>query len=91
MRPLTHALPGALSELLRSSPLSDGKVTFVWKAVVGTAIERATAVKLEGTVLLVDATSEQWAREVTRSKGVILPRLRALLGRDTVTDIRVRT
>ena len=35
MRPLTHALPGALRHLLRDLPLSDGKVGFAWGAAVG--------------------------------------------------------
>ena len=90
MRPLAQALPGALAELLRDAPLSDGKVAFARKAAVGPAFDRATVVKLDGTVLIVEVTTAQWAREIKRSIGVILPRLRTLLGSDTVTEIRVR-
>jgi predicted nucleic acid-binding Zn ribbon protein len=91
MRPLTHALPGAISELLRAAPLSDGKVTFAWNAAVGPALERVTHVKLEHGILFVDTQSAQWAREIRRSSGVILPRLQSLLGKETVTSISVRT
>ena len=91
MRPLTHAVPGALRHLLRDAPLSDGKVAFAWTATVGPALARATRVKLEGGVLYVDATSAEWAREVKRSSAVIVARLQALLGADTVTTICVRT
>ena len=90
MEPLTHALPGALMELLRGTPLSDGKVTFAWNAAVGPAIERVTAVKLERKVLLVETASAQWSREVMRSSPVILKRLQSLLGADTVERIEVR-
>ena len=69
-------------ELLRGSPLSDGKVTFAWKAAVGPAIERVTHVKLEHRVLLVETASAQWSREIMRSTGVILKRLKSLLGDD---------
>ena len=55
MRPLSSALPGALAELLRAAPLSPGKVDFAWRAAVGPALERVTAVRLEGTTLIVDA------------------------------------
>lgn len=78
-------------ELLRTAPLSDGKVTFAWKAAVGPALDRATAVKLEAGTLIVDTTGPQWTREVTRSSGVILARLRTLLGENTVQRIEVRT
>jgi predicted nucleic acid-binding Zn ribbon protein len=91
MRPLAHAVPGALIELLRGAPLSDGKVTFAWNAAVGPALERVTAVKLERGVLLVDAASAQWSREIQRSSGVILARLQALLGKDTVRKLEVRS
>ena len=89
MQPLSSGLPGALVELLRDVPLTDGKVTFAWKAAVGPAIERVTRVKLEHRVLLVETASEQWSREVMRSSPVILKRLHSLLG-DIVGRIEVR-
>ncbi len=90
MRPLTHAIPGALIHLLRDAPLSNGKVGFAWRAAVGPALDRVTSVRLEGTVLLVDAASREWAREVMRSSPVILKRLREFLGADSVERIEVR-
>jgi hypothetical protein len=91
MRPLSQAVPGAVASLLRDAPLSDGKVAFAWKVAVGPAMDRATAIKLDGTVLIVDVMNLQWAREIKRSSGVILSRLGTLLGADTVTEIRVRS
>jgi predicted nucleic acid-binding Zn ribbon protein len=89
MRSLTHAIPGALVELLRGSPMSDGKVTFAWKAAVGPAIERVTHVKLERRVLLVESVNAQWGKEVMRASPVILKRLQSLLGADAVERIEV--
>jgi predicted nucleic acid-binding Zn ribbon protein len=91
MRPLTHALPGALRYLLHDLPLSEGKVGFAWGAAVGPAVARATTVKLENGVLIVETTSAQWTREVKRSSPVILKRLQSLLGEDAVTSITVRS
>jgi hypothetical protein len=91
MRSLSHIVPAALMELLSNTPLSDGKVTFAWNAAVGPALERATAVKLEGGILIVETTGPQWAREVKRSSGVIMTRLKTLLGDGTVQRIEVRT
>lgn len=90
MLPLSHMVPAALAILLSTAPLSDGKVEFVWRTVVGPAIERATRVKLDRGVLIVETTSAQWAREVRRSSAMILRRLQDFLGRDTVTSISVR-
>jgi hypothetical protein len=90
MKPLIHAVPGALAELLRGAPLSDGKVRFAWRASVGPALQRVTEVKLEHGVLIVETTSAEWAREIRRSSGIILTRLRTLLGEDAVTRIEVR-
>ncbi len=89
MRPLTHALPGALAELLRGMPLSDGKVDFAWRVAVGTKFERVSSARLEGRVLIVDATDHRWAREITRSSGMILARLQTLLGAAAVNRIVV--
>jgi hypothetical protein len=46
VRPLQQAIPGALTEILRAAPLSDGKVGFAWRTAVGPALERLTEVKL---------------------------------------------
>jgi hypothetical protein len=90
MRPIGHVVPAALMELLRTAPLSDGKVTFAWKTTVGPALDRATAVRLVAGTLVVEATDPQWAREIRRSSGVILTRLKTLLGDETVQKIEVR-
>ena len=91
MNPIGAVVPGAIVALLRDAPLSAGKVTFAWNAAVGPAVQRATSVHLENGVLLVDAASPQWAREVMRSTPIILRRLQPLLGEDTVVSITVRT
>src|SRR5436190_11336227 len=90
MRSLSHIVPAALMELLSTTPLSDGKVTFAWKAAVGPALQRATDVKLVDRTLMVETTSLQWRREIKRSHAVILQRLQEFLGKDAVTGIVVR-
>ena len=90
MKPLAHVVPGGLRQLLHNAPLSDGKVAFAWRMVVGAAFDRATAVKLENGVLLVDTSSVQWSRELKRSQSIILPRLQAMLGEQNITRIVVR-
>jgi len=59
MRPLSHAVPAALAEILRAAPLSDGKVSFAWRMAVGPALERVTSVKLEQRVLIVETAGPQ--------------------------------
>ena len=90
MRPLTQALPGAVTELLRGVPISGGKVSFAWRVAVGTVVERVSSVRLDDRTLLVDVTDQRWAREIARSSPVILTRLQMLLGHDVVSRIEVR-
>ncbi len=90
MRPINQAMPGALADLLAAAPLSPGKMSFAWRVAVGPALERVTAVRLDDHVLVVEAASPQWAREVARSSSVILGRLQTLLGAEAVRAIVVR-
>ena len=90
MRPLQQAVPGALTEILRAAPLSDGKVAYAWGIAVGPALERAPAVKLVERVLMVETASPQWSREIMRSSPLILRRLQTLLGASVVEAIEVR-
>jgi hypothetical protein len=91
MHPISHVVPAALMELLRTTPLSEGKVAFAWKTAVGVALERATSVKLEGATLIVETQGPQWTREIRRSTPIILTRLKTLLGDQTVQSLEVRT
>jgi predicted nucleic acid-binding Zn ribbon protein len=91
VRPLTHALPGALRLLLQQMPPSSGKVEFAWTAAVGPAVARATAVKLENGLLIVETTSAQWTAEIRRASPVILERLRSLLNDQTIERLEVRS
>jgi len=90
MLPLHRAMPAALAELLRGAPLSPGKVGFAWRAAVGPALERVTAVHLQDRTLYVDAANAQWCREIRRSTAIIMGRLETLLGSGAVERIVVR-
>ena len=87
---LAQAVPNALAALLRDVPLSDGKVEFAWKTSVGPNLERVTAVKLEGRVLIVEVPDGSWTREIARVTPLILRRMQALLGTNAISEILIR-
>jgi hypothetical protein len=90
MEALQSLLPGALRALLRQGPLSQEKLEFAWRLAVGPAIDRATRVKLSGDasveVVVADAG---WRKEIRRSRGEILGKLRGLVGPEAVRELRV--
>ena len=90
MQPMSQAIPRVLAQLLRGTPPSPGKVEFAWKAAVGPAVDRVTRVRLEGTVLIVEARTPHWTRELTRSSRVILRRMQGLMGDDVIEELTVR-
>jgi Dna[CI] antecedent, DciA len=90
MLAIKTAMPALVAELVRGAPLSHGKVDFAWRMTVGPSIQRATAVRLEANILVVETASAQWSAEVRRSTPVILARLQTFLGEATVTRLEVR-
>ena len=78
-----------LPALLARAPLTPEKVTFVWGLAVGSAIARATTVTLADTALTVRTTDPAWAREVDRSRTLVLARMQQLLGPALVQSIVV--
>ncbi len=91
MIPVQHVTPAVLVELLRRQPLSPGKVRFAWEAAAGPALARATTAALDARgTLHVRTSTAAWAREVARSRPLLLERLRALLGAEIVTALEVR-
>lgn len=90
MQPLAQAIPRVLAELLRGSPVSPAKIEFAWKAAVGPAMDRVTRVRLENHVLIVEARTPHWTREVSRSSRIILTRLQGLLGEHVIRELSIR-
>ena len=72
--------------LLARAPLTPEKVAFAWRAAVGPAIDRATAVRLEDRTLVVQG-DDRWLREVDRSRDLVLARLKRLLGPTVVSAL----
>ncbi len=90
MQPLVHVMPRVLRDIVRAAPLSHGKVDFAWQVAVGAAMARASAVRLEDGVLLVEAQTAQWGAAIMRASSTILSRLQGTLGADVVREIRLR-
>jgi len=90
MIPIRHLTSSVLGAILGRQPLSPAKVRFAWQTSAGAALARATDVTLHpGGTLDVHAASAHWAREVERSRPVLLERMQVLLGRDAVARIIV--
>jgi Dna[CI] antecedent, DciA len=90
MDSMQSIVPRALAELLRQGPMSQAKLEVAWRAAVGEAFSRVTTVRLQpGGLVEVRPADARWHREVKRSSGVILTRLKTLLGADHVSRLSV--
>ena len=90
MIPVRQVSSSVLGAILSRQPLSPAKVNFAWQTAAGAALARAADVTLQpGGTLDVRAASAHWAREVKRSRHVLLERLQALLGPDVVKRLSV--
>jgi hypothetical protein len=70
--------------------MSPGKLRLAWRIAVGPAMDRATSVALaDDACVEVTAADVAWRREVKRSQGEILTRLRHLVGEAALKKIRV--
>jgi predicted nucleic acid-binding Zn ribbon protein len=91
MQSLQSIVPNVLTLLLREGAMSQGKLEIAWRAAVGDALSRATAVTLlPDGVVNVQSADTRWKRELSRSSGVILSRLQTLLGADSVRRLSIQ-
>ena len=91
MIPVRAVVPDVVAEIVRRAPLTPEKVAFVWRSVVGPAIDHATSVNWSEGVLHVRAKDAAWQREVERSAALIRSRLDTLLGERVVRHIEVKS
>ena len=89
MIPVRDVVTDVLARVIRDAPLSDEKVAFAWRTVVGPTLERGTSVRYAEGVLYVMARDPMWEAEIRRGLGTIVPRLRHLLGQDVLREVRV--
>ena len=80
-------MPAALASVLRRAPLTADKVAFAWRTAVGAAVDRATAVELRGSTLVVTVRTNEWRHEIARSLPLIRSRVEFVLGDGVVTRI----
>ena len=91
MDPINSVVPRALAELFRVGPLSQGKLELAWRVAVGDALSRVSTVRLQADgVVEVSPADQRWHRELKRSSSMILTRLNALLGTQSVTRLVVK-
>ena len=89
MQPFQSFAPAVLAEIIRRQPDSKQRTDFAWSVAVGPALARVTTVELRNHNIIVSARDVQWARELERARGTILPRLQLLLGHDTVKGLYI--
>ena len=91
MEPVQAVVPGALAELFRLGPMSQGKLEVVWRVAVGDALSRASTVRLQpdGSVE-VHPADQRWRLELKRSSTIILTRLRSLAGPGSVKRLLIK-
>ena len=89
MVPVQTIATAVLAEVIRRQPPSKERTTFAWAIAVGPALARVTTVELRNNNMIVSARDTQWARELERARGTILPRLQQLLGTDAVKGLYI--
>jgi predicted nucleic acid-binding Zn ribbon protein len=80
---------GVIAEVIRRQPPSPERTAFAWSVAAGPAMARAARVDARDGVLVVTAKDARWAREIGRSRDMLLERVQSLLGRDAVTSIDI--
>jgi predicted nucleic acid-binding Zn ribbon protein len=91
MEPVQSLISSTVALLVRPAPLSPEKVLFAWRASVGPAVSRVTRVRLAGAgVLEVVVDDDRFGDELARSAPVVLSRVQALLGPDTVGRLELK-
>lgn len=86
---IREIVTSALSEVLRSTPVSPGKVEFAWRVVVGPALQRVTTVQWRDDGTLEVTADARWGREIERSAPLIRQRLDRMLGEGVVRKLRI--
>jgi predicted nucleic acid-binding Zn ribbon protein len=91
MDSLQTLAPRVIVELFRQGPMSQGKLEAAWRIAVGDALSRVSAVRLQadGSVDVL-AADQRWHRELKRSSSIILAKLQALLGQESIRTLRVK-
>jgi hypothetical protein len=81
MVPLHRVVPGAVTRLIAAQPHSAGKVEAAWRLAVGAALARLTrASRAEAGIVVVEVLDRHVVRELESHRGLIEPRLQAMLG-----------
>jgi hypothetical protein len=91
MHAIHTVMTGVVGDLFKQGPLSQAKLQAAWRIAVGDALNRVSEVRLHDQgVVEIYAVDPRWRLELKRSSTLILDRLNALLGADTVKRLAVK-
>ena len=83
-------IPGVLAKLGRAETLERWRAVVEWEAIAGESLAKhATAVRVDGDVLVVEARHPAMVYELSHRKAELLGRLRAHLGAARIRDVRL--
>jgi len=89
-RAISAAISDLGARLAPATPLA--RVQEVWGEAAGSAIAAAARpVGERGGVLTVSCDAAVWAQELDLMAGVLIPRINAALGSETIHELRCRT
>lgn len=90
MKPIQPIMSDVVARLVRPAPLSIEKVLFAWRLAVGSALARATVVRLrpDGS-LFVQLQDERWRPELELAIPVVRDRMASALGAGVLTTVRL--
>jgi predicted nucleic acid-binding Zn ribbon protein len=90
MHSLSSTATRAVRLLLDQQPNTTAKIAFAWTIAAGPALARASRLDwaTDGT-LRVQASSDNWRRELRRARPTLAARLAELLGPDVVRKITI--
>ena len=89
--PVRDVLTSVVARVVRSAPLSDEKVAFAWRTVVGPSLDRGTVVRYDAGTLYVTARDPLWQAEIRRGLPAIMPKLAQLLGPEDRKSTRLNS
>jgi predicted nucleic acid-binding Zn ribbon protein len=91
MQRVSDVLPEIYRNLTRGKADEEALVLGLWPVVVGDRVAaRTKAVRLFGSTLIVEASAQDWRKQLARMTGTIVDKLNATAGKVLVQDIDFR-
>ncbi len=91
LTPIGDIVKNVFAKIEQEKDFSQEEIDTLWNEIAGSAAKHSVPVSIKNSILTVRVDSSAWMQELSLNKRTLLKGLKRKLGKDRISEIRLKT